>query len=113
MEPQELPSETLLGITYRIPFIKIPEDELGLSNINAQHSTVNDEKIKEFSSLLLKSKLTEKQAIEIAKLLVKHQSIFAKPPKQLARTHLIRHIIEILELMTWWTVSTVRDILQP
>ena len=27
--------------------------------------------------------------------MVKHQSIFAKPPEQLGRTHLIRHIIEI------------------
>ena len=40
MEPQELPKDTLLGNTYRMPSVKTSEDELGLSNVNAQFKNI-------------------------------------------------------------------------
>ena len=99
-EPQELPKDTLLGNTYQIPLIRNPEDELNLSNINAQlsnndqHSKIGSEKAKEFALTLQNSKLTENQIAGITKLLLKHQDIFAKSADQLGRTHLIKHVIE-------------------
>ena len=100
MEPQDLPKDTLLGNTYRITSIKTSEDKLGISNVNAQlknidqHSTIRTEKTKEFTLLLQKPKLTEKQIADITKLLSKHQGTFAESQDQLGRTLLTRHSIE-------------------